>query len=63
MILQVHTEKELIGLVESLKKEVEQLRVQINHLAKQPCALNDIDILAAIKKNVTLDFVNKIYGR
>ena len=26
MILQVHTEKELIGLVESLKKEIEQLR-------------------------------------
>ena len=28
MILQVHTEKELIGLVATLKKEVDQLRTQ-----------------------------------
>ena len=39
MILQVHTEKELIGLVESLKKEVGQLRTQNKEAAKR------IDIL------------------
>ena len=34
MILQVHTEKELIGLVESLKKEIEQLRANNKTVTK-----------------------------
>jgi hypothetical protein len=35
MILQVHTEKELIGLVESLKKEIEQLRTHNKSVTKE----------------------------
>tara|TARA_R110000822_G_scaffold197912_1_gene336054 strand:- start:37 stop:297 length:261 start_codon:yes stop_codon:yes gene_type:complete len=35
MILQVHTEKELIDMVESLKKEVDQLRTQNKELIKR----------------------------
>ena len=35
MILQVHTEKELIGLIESLKKELEQLRTHNKTVTKE----------------------------
>ena len=35
MILQVHTEKELIGLIETLKKELEQLRTHNKTVTKE----------------------------
>ena len=57
MILQVHTEKELIGLVESLKKEIEQLRTQNKPDIK---TLSSHDVSELIKKDVTIDFVNKL---
>jgi hypothetical protein len=60
MILQVHTEKELIGLVESLKKEVEQLRIQNKPDIK---TLSSHDVSELITKHVTIDFVNKLYKK
>ena len=60
MILQVHTEKELIGLVESLKKEIEQLRIQNKPDIK---TLSSNDVSELIKKHVTIEFVNKLYKK
>ena len=60
MILQVHTEKELIGLVESLKKEVEQLRTQNKPDIK---TLSSNDVSELIKKHVTIEFVTKLYKK
>ena len=39
MILQVHTEKELIEMVATLKKEIEQLRIQNKEFIKRFDAL------------------------
>tara|TARA_R110000782_G_scaffold263989_1_gene356968 strand:- start:505 stop:696 length:192 start_codon:yes stop_codon:yes gene_type:complete len=63
MILQVHTEKELIELVDSLKKEVNQLRSQSNQSIKQHSNLTKDDVLDLIKNNITLGYINKLYGK
>jgi hypothetical protein len=63
MILQVHTEKELIEKVESLKKEVNQLRSQSNQSIKQHSNLTKDDVLDLIKNNITLGYINKLYGK
>lgn len=60
MILQVKTEKELIQMVDSLKKEIEQLRAQSKPVAK---TLDDNEVLEIIKKHVTIDFINKLYKK
>ena len=60
MILQVHTEKELIEMVASLKKEIKQLRTQNKPDIK---ALSSNDVSELIKKHVTIEFVTKLYKK
>ena len=60
MILQVHTEKELIDMVESLKKEIKQLRIQNKPDIK---TLSSNDVSELIKKHVTIEFVTKLYKK
>ena len=51
MILQVHTEKELVGLVESLKKEIEQLRTHNKTVTK---SLESMQLQIDKKPNVKI---------
>ena len=60
MILQVHTEKELIEMVASLKKEIKQLRTQNKPDIK---TLSSNDVSELIKKHVTIEFVTKLYKK
>ena len=58
MILQVHTEKELIGLVESLKKEIDQLRMQNKEAVNRIDQLEsktDKNLKVKIKQPTTLN--------
>ena len=62
MIMQIKTEKELIDMVQALKKEVEQLREQ-NKIMDTTASVSSNDVLELINKHVTITFINKLYKK
>ena len=79
MILQIKTEKELILMVQSFKKEIDDLKLQVKTLSKKTETKPDVsitplvkgtsesltgnDVLSIIDKRVTMLYINKLYKK
>ena len=79
MILQIKTEKELILMVQSFKKEIDDLKLQVKTLSKKTETKPDVsitplvkgtsesltsnDVLSIIDSRVTMLYINKLYKK